>query len=44
VIIIIKYKLKKSSLEFLKVKIKFTLEQAMRAQKGSGGIALFSLT
>jgi hypothetical protein len=28
----------------IKVKIKFTLEQATKAQKGSGGIALLSLT
>jgi len=31
-------------LAFLKIKIKFTVQQAMKAQEGSGGIALLSLT
>ena len=33
-----------SYLTFLKVQIKFALEQAMKTQKGSRGVALLSLT
>jgi hypothetical protein len=32
-----------SSKQAIKIKVKFTLEQAMKAQRGSRGIALFFL-
>jgi hypothetical protein len=35
--------LKTEGLKNVKVKVKFTLEQATKAQKGSGGIALLFL-